>query len=270
MSLQDILGQIIGQNGGLTLSSPGSVGAFPLNTGVEAGNALAGINARSDPLLSFLWYAQVPLINPIGLSQTASDIVNGLTAGVAGALGGNVSSSLSAQLPWYYIEEVQCPFRHFEEMTIFREGRNRRYPSKYSVDSLGMHFYADTDNKSLQYLQAWQNAVIAPFNAGTQIVNGGHWGRPSDYKKPIYIYLLDSTRNVLCVIEYIECWPMNVSTFNMTSNSSDRLVHQVTMNVGDVFIYTINLPSNITQSIFNNPFSNQITQGITSNFHLPL
>lgn len=258
----------------MSLSSPGSFASFSSPGGVNPGDSLAGINARADPLMSFMWYAQLPVINPIGTSQpapgvsTLSSIVNTLgttiTSALSSALGGSVYTSNSAQLPWYYVEEAQCSFRAFQTMSIFREGRHRHYPTSYDINPLTLHIYADTTNMSFQYLQAWQNAVLAPFSASTQAQTAGGFGRPSDYKKPIYISLLDPSNNTLLILEYVECWPADVAAFTLNSGASDRLVHQVTFNVGDLYINLMSVPPNLTQLIVNNPLSNALTGVINS------
>jgi hypothetical protein len=258
-----------------TLQSPGTFSAMSSIGGADPGNPLAGISARPDPLMSFTWYAQLPVISP-GTTQTASGASAGVLAslassalsGVGGALssamGGAVSTSQAAQLPWYFVEEATMPFRQFASKAIFREGRDRNYPDKYSVDTLRLAVYADSSNTSLKYLQAWNNAVLTPFSAATAGQLAGGWGRPSDYKKPIYIYLLDVTKSVIAIVQYTECWPISVDTYQMGSNSSERLVNHVTFSVGDVFINVMDVNPDLTSAIASNLSSNALTNLIGS------
>jgi hypothetical protein len=257
------------------LSSPGTSGAPSSNGGVDPTNPLGGINARPDPMQSFLWYCQMPVISP-GTSQslvgaTANSVIQGLSNALSGAinglgssLGGSVYTASSAQLPWYYVEEASCPFRRYDVKTIFREGRDRKYPSKYSVDDLRLSIYADTQNNAFQYLQAWNNNIITPFSATSSTTSGGGWGRPSDYKKPIYIYLLDPTNNVLALIEYTECWPTSIDQYSLDSGSSTRIVNHVNFSVGDVFINLMGVSPNLSASVIANTANNAITSTINS------
>lgn len=225
----------------LALSSPGTVSSMSSNGGINPGDDLAGAQNRPDPMLNFTWYCQLPVINPgstqAQASATATSVLANLSSSVlTSSLGGSVSVSNSAQLPWYYVEGAACPFRQYDSITIFREGRDRKYPSKYSVDNLHLSIYADSQNQAFTYLQAWNNAIITPFGATSAATMGGAWGRPSDYKKPIYIYLLDVTNNVLATLEYVECWPVSVEQYTLESGNSNRVVNRVNFSVGDVFI----------------------------------
>jgi hypothetical protein len=257
------------------LSAPGTVGSPSSNGGVDPTNPLGGANARPDPMQSFLWYCQMPVISP-GTSQsiigaTANSVINGLSDALSGAinglgssLGGSVYTASSAQLPWYYVEEASCPFRRYDVKTIFREGRDRKYPSKYSVDDLRLSIYADSQNNAFQYLQAWNNNILTPFSATSSTTSGGGWGRPSDYKKPIFIYLLDPTNNVMALLEYTECWPTSIDQYSLDSGTSTRIVNHVNFSVGDVFINLMNVSPNFSQSIVTNPLNNAITSTINS------
>lgn len=253
-----------------TLQSPGNFSAMSSIGGVDPGNSLAGIMARPDPVLSFTWYAQLPVISP-GTTQTTSGASAGVLAslsssalsGVGGALtsamGGAVSTSQAAQLPWYFVEEATMPFRQFQSKAIFREGRDRNYPEKYTVDTLRLAMYADSSNTSLKYIQAWNNAVLTPFSASSAGQLAGGWGRPSDYKKPIYIYLLDVTKSVMAIVQYTECWPISVDSYQMTSNGSERILNHVTFSVGDVFINVLDVNPDLTSAVLANPGSNILT-----------
>lgn len=257
---------------GASLAAPGTFSAFSSSGGVNPGDALAGAMARSDPMLNFLWWAQLPVINPISgnaaqgvaTPSLAQTLTGGITSFLSSALGGAVSSSASAQLPWYFVEGATLPFRSFEERSIFREGRNRKYPYKYNVGNLTLDFYMGSDNLTFQYLQAWNNTLMAPFSPNSATTLAGGFGRPSDYKKPIYIYLLDVTKSVMAIVEYTECFPTQMSDYTMASDNGARIVSQVHFSVGDVFINLLDVAPDLTQLLVNNPLSNALTSGISS------
>lgn len=269
-SLLSGLGGSAGSN--TLLSSPGTVGQPSSTGGVDPPNPLGGINARPDPLQSFMWYAQLPVITPGSTqsvaSATADSIINNLASatfgGLASSMGGAVSTSGAAQLPWYYVEEASCPFRRYDVKSIFREGRDRHYPSKYSVDDLRLSIYADAQNMAFTYLQAWNNTILTPFSATLAATTGGGWGRPADYKRPIFIYILDPTNNVLALLEYTECWPVSIDQYSLDSGTSNRIVNHVNFSVGDVFINLMGVSPNFTSSIIANPLNNSITSTINS------
>lgn len=257
---------------GSVLSSPGTVFQSSSSNGINPGYDLAGAQSRSDPMLAYTWYVQMPVITP-GSNQTAanatsssilSNLGSALIGGLTSSLGGSIATSNAAQLPWYYVEQATLPFRTFEAQHIFREGRPRSYPSKYSVGNLRLGIYADSANVALTYIQAWQNAIITPFSANLASTMGGAWGRPSDYKFPIFVYLLDVTSNVLAIVEYTECWPTNVESYAMESGNSNRIINQVTFEVGDVFVNLVNAGSILPGSVLQNASNNAITTTINS------
>ncbi len=265
------LGSSIASGTALSLSGPGST--------------LAGALSRPDPMLSFCWYAQMPTITPAStagspssLSTLVSGAIGGVVGGIAGgainaaagllssSLGGSVFSASSATtLPWSYVESATLPFRSVQTKAIFREGRDRFYPDKYTVDSLRLGIYADSSNNALKYLQAWNNALIAPFAANNAATQGGSWGRPINYKKTIYIYLVDVTNQVLASVQYVECWPTSIDAYQLNSDSSTRIINEVTFSVGDVFVNLMPVSSSVISSIIQNPGSlSGIVKGITS------
>jgi hypothetical protein len=250
------------------IAGPGIIGG--IGAGLAPGNSLAGAQARSDPLMSFCWYAQMPTINPTPTSSSpvnqnstsiGASLANALTGlaatavgSLASSLGGSLfSSNAAVSIPWYYVEEASLPFRNFSVKSIFRDGRPRHYADTYSVDTLQLHFYMDSSNTALQYLQAWQNAMIAPFSANGSATSGGGFGRPAQYKQPIYIYILDVTKAQMAIVEYTECWPTNLSSLQLDSGSSNRLTGIVPFSVGDVFINIVGVAQSLIQGVLANP-----------------
>lgn len=180
------------------------------NGGVNEGNALAGALARTDPLMTFNWYCILPQI---------TDTVYG-----------------SVGLPWFYVEEAHVPFRQFQHRTIYREGRTRQYPSRYSVDTLTLGIYLDSGAQTWNYLKAWNAAIIDPFARRDAVIAGGRFNAAYKYKKDIKIFLKDSRNFAVIQLLLSECWPQSIETFNLGSGSSERLYARVTFNVGDVFM----------------------------------
>jgi len=252
------------------LSAPGTVAQVSATNGIAPGNDLAGAQARSDPMLAYTWYAQMPVITPgstqISSGASASSILSSVAANLVTNLAspviGSIFTSNSQQLPWYYVEQATLPFRTFETQHIFREGRPRSYPTKYSVGTLRLGIYADSTNIALQYLQTWNNAIITPFSSSTSSTMGGGWGRPSDYKFPIFIYLVDVTSNTLALVEYTECWPSSIEAYSMESGNSNRIINQVTFEVGDVFVNLVGGGSLLAGSLLGSSVNNAITATI--------
>ncbi|QRE00346.1 tail fiber protein [Burkholderia phage BCSR5] len=276
---QDIFGAAIQGLGGNSIFNPGQIIGVDSpasgSGGVPLGHALLGAQARADPMMSYCWYAQLPVIgssSPISnassglLAGLGNAAVGSLTAGLPGipgqivstiggsVFGGSVAAVQGAvELPWYYVEEANMPFRQFGTRSIFREGRDRHYADKYSVDNLRLGIYADCNNVALSYLQAWHNQVLKPFSASSAATMGGGFGRPIDYKKSINIYLLSVIRQELAIIQYTECWPVNIDALSLNSGASDRLTYQVNFSVGDVFMNILPVDGAMVQGVVNNP-----------------
>jgi len=261
MSLLDSVASI-GANGisfaiqsqGASLSAPGTIASWSQSP-VDPNNILQGAQQRSDPLLSFCWFAQMPMVTPNQsqgsgiLGAVGGALQSGVNALASKALGQAAGSALTgaAQLPWFYVEEATLPSRNFESRSIFREGRSRHYPSKYSVDNLRLGIYADSANVALNYLYTWQSAILKPFTVQQAAKGAGGWGRPAQYKLPIQIYILDVTYQQVLSIEYTECWPVNIDAYQLDSGTSTRIRHEVNFSVGDVFVTQI--PVGATQTI---------------------
>lgn len=244
-SIANGIGSII-QSQGASLDAPGNIAQFS-SSPYNPNSTLQGAQSRADPLLSFCWFAQMPMVTP---NQAVNPgIGGGILGAIQSAAGSILSNALgqaagtaltgAAQLPWQYVEEATLPFRVFETRSIFREGRSRHYPDKYSVDNLRLGIYADAGNVALNYLTTWQNAVLKPFTVQQASTGAGGFGRPSEYKLPIQFYLLDVTYQEIVSVEYTECWPTTIEQYQMDSGSSTRIRNEVSFSVGDVYITSI-------------------------------
>lgn len=200
--------QSLGIQSGTNLTGPGFSASG--NGGVSEGNSLGGALARNDPLMNFNWYCVLPQ----------------LTGTVYGSVG----------LPWFYVEEATIPFRVYQQRSVYRAGRTKQYASRYSVENMHLGLYLDSSSQTWNYLKAWNAAIVQPFARAQADVQGGVFNTASVYKKDIYIFLLDATKTVVIQILMSECWPQSMETFNLGSNSSERLLARVTFNVGDVFM----------------------------------
>lgn len=268
----DIFSSAVSGLGSFGLDSGGSMFQSSFSNGIAPGNDLAGALARPDPMMTFLWYVQMPVINPtnlVGIGSDSGSLLGSLTSSAVGAvLGGPIGSTLgtplanavsnsigstvssstpSMGLPWYYVEGAQLPFRQFSTKTIFREGRDKKYPDKYSIGDLHLDIYADCKNEAMAYLQAWNSTVLSPFSPANASTVAGGWGRPSDYKKSILVYVLDVTKQVLLLIEYIEAWPTNLGDIQLESGASNRVIFKVPFSVGDVFITQMSVSPDVVQ-----------------------
>ena len=166
------------------------------------GNALYGINARRDAVLNFNWFAVMP------------------------SIGGAPS------LPWYYCESASLSWRVIEIQSIYRRSHQEHLPKSYSVPNLRLGFMIDDSMNTMDYLMAWQDRILDPFNGKNS--SQGNWGRPADFWKPIKINVLSVNKQTVMTVTYHEAWPINVETLNLVSSESGRLMAEVDFAVNDV------------------------------------
>jgi hypothetical protein len=216
-------------------------GRFPNGVGGLGGgggpvNTLQGMLSRADPMMSFQWYCDLPVVTPI----------NGAPAG----------------LSWEYVEEATPSFRNYQSRQIYTQGRQRSFTNGYTVDPITLHFYADVGNKSLNYLNAWDGAIVEPTTSSNAAQRGGGFGRPSDYQKTIKIYIVDPGKLLVVTLEYVECQPTNIAQLTLDSGSSTRLTYNVNFNVGDVFITAYGINNNLSGQALLSSLSNKIVNSI--------
>lgn len=206
------VGDFIQDAFGSFLPSGYSINSSDFNTSDhELGQALK----MADPALSFLWTVDMPPISG----------------------GGNA-------LPSMYAEEATLPHRTFQTRSIFREGKERHYAGSYSLDNLRMVFYKDMGNTTLNYLLSWNDSILTRTNyavgsgssgADDPTTNNGKFLAPTNYKKDIVFFLISPQRQVIVEMIYRGCWPTNLGSLNLNSNS-DRLRYEVEFQVDDVYI----------------------------------
>jgi len=229
------VGSVLGVASGSILSGPGGgMSRMSDNGGILEGNSFYGALARSDPMQSISWYAQVPVITS-----------------AYGTMG----------LPWYFIQEATVPFRQFDQVSIFREGRTKHYAGRYSLDSLRLSFYMDSSGLTMRYLRGWEAAILQPTDRINVMTQGGGFMPPNQYKKDIYVFLLDPIRQAIACLQYIECWPTNLDQLQLESASSNQLVANVNFSVGDVLVVDMEVSRTTIEGILGaaNPLGNIIT-----------
>ena len=165
-------------------------------------HVLFNMYARRDPLMSYSWFAEMPKV-------------------------GNVA------LDWNYVEEFTAPFRSFDTLPQYREGRMYHFAGQHSISNLSIRFYDDTSGKVGMYLENWRRAVMS---------NNGTYNYAQDYKKIISLTILDVSRLITVYqIKYIGCWPSSAEPYNLNSGASDRITPSQEFNVDDIEITIRNM-----------------------------
>jgi hypothetical protein len=156
---------------------------------------LSAARARLDPLLSFNWYCDLPLID-------------------------------GTELSWEFVEEATLPFIEFEQTSIYRAGKQYHYPHHYNIGTLSLKLYEDSQGIATRYLDAWRRKIVDP--------DSGLFYLPKDYKKTITVTILDQAKATAMFLEYTGCWPMRSDAYQMTSGSAERIAPSVEFSVDEI------------------------------------
>lgn len=163
-------------------------------------NVLQEMQKRRDPVLSIDW---------IGIIQDPPGTRN------------------SPQMPWSYIDEIQCASISVSPATVFRNGLQKKYAGAYDVGGASIKLYTDVSGISFNYPNAWLRSIRR---------NDGQWGLPASYKKDIIIFVLDSTRQVVVDIRLVGCFPNTWQSYNFEASASSPLFTSLDLSVDDFYI----------------------------------
>ena len=118
-------------------------------------------------------------------------------------------------LDWYYINSIQTPSIQIETKSVFRAGKLQHYAGTLSVGNINVILYTDSGGKTLKFVSSWINSV---YDNQT-----GNYRLPKDYKKDIYVYLLDTTRAIVCQFKFFGCTPTDWASYGLQSGAAEPL-----------------------------------------------
>lgn len=154
-------------------------------SGLEGYSPLKAMLSRKDPVTSIDW---------IGLV---------------------VDSSNPQALDWYYINSIQTPGIQIETRSVFRSGKMQHYAGTLSIDNLSLTLYTDATGAAMKFASSWINTV---YNNQT-----GNYRLPREYKKSIYVYLLDVERAIVCQFKFFGCWPTSWASYQLGNGQAENL-----------------------------------------------
>jgi hypothetical protein len=198
-----------------------------LSGGPGLGDAMRGMQARSDAIQNWCWYCILPAVN-----NSNSLNLGGLIPQL-----GNLQAQVS--LPWYYVQTASLPQRNIQTDSVNINGHPVNYPESYSVEALNLGLFMDSSSKVHQYLKAWQGQILGNVNPSVAR-NQGMWGLPAKYKKTINIVLLNVTKKQMLNVKYLNCWPTNISALELNSSSAEAMIQNVSFEVEDVDVRVYN------------------------------
>lgn len=162
---------------------------------LDTRNPLTAGRARTDPLMSYNWYCDLPTID-------------------------------GTSLGWEFVEEATLPLVEFEPMSNYRAGKMYHYAGHYSIGTLNLKLYEDSRGSAVNYLDAWQRRIIN--------LESGLYNVPRDYKQTVKFTILDVAKLTVMFVEYTGCWPTRPDSISLNSGSSDRVILSVELSVDEM------------------------------------
>lgn len=178
-----------------------------------ARDPLSAGRARLDPLMSYNWYCDLPVIDGVKLS-------------------------------WENVEEATLPSIELDAVSNYRAGKMWHYPHHHSIGTLSLKLYEDSKGSSSLYVDKWRRNILD--------YDSGLYHLPKDYKKTIMVTVLDVANVSVMFFEYTGCWPMRSDPITMNSGSSDRIVPQIEFSVDEMRVKFGKFDSSKIPSIINN------------------
>ncbi len=151
----------------------------------------------------------------------------------------NKNLSLNTTLPWFFIDEITTPAFTVEIEEKFKYGSYVKYAKHAKVDSAAIKVYSEVNGTAFNFCNDWVRAIYRDDNL---------YQLPSLYKKDIYIYILDSTRNIVVDFKLLGCFPTSWDAYTLDSQAARPLETNLQLSVDS---YRMNYDSD-PKSIVNN------------------
>ncbi len=186
---------------GSAVSSASSTNGFKYGEGTSANayarqNVLQVMQGRGDPVLAFDWIAVI-------LDPTVNS---------------------SKQLPWQYIDKLATPALSIDVQQLFRNGKNLKFASAFSAESISLTLYTDVAGVGINYANNWVRSVYR---------SDSFYNLSKNYKRDIQIYMLDAKRSVVVDIRFVGCFPTAWDSYALSSDGS-ILETNLTLSVDDI------------------------------------
>jgi hypothetical protein len=148
--------------------------------------------------------------------------------------------SQKRELPWYYVDDITVPLANFNSTQKYINGKEYKYADMFSVNTCSVKIYSDMTGLAFNYCDKWVKSVYRDDNL---------YQMPSEYKKDLWIFILDSTRKVVVSIQLLGVWPTAWADYQLVGNASAALETSLTLSVDDVKLNYSDDPDAIAASI---------------------
>lgn len=252
-----------------------------------SGTTLSRMQGREDPLLACHWDIQLPDVKYWAMDGYGETSVISSLGGLASSIlpakalsavnkayqkvqnwsksvGINKETGKIVQLPSEYVESVTLPTLTYNTEEVYRAGINYKFMTNATINELTMQLYVDDTCKSLAYVQNWLHLASGATDAGSQMYNG-YYRCPSEYKHDIQVDVHDIDDNTVYSCKLIGVFPTSMDIGELTSDSGDRIVINVTFSVDEIFYDGFDYQSNgVDRNTLANLASGFAKQGIAA------
>lgn len=211
---------------------------------------------RADPMFSFSWYIQMPLIGPPSTPSysSGSGVTNlslsSLTSTISAISGGNVNpivggQSSGGQLPGtysprqipidvsWYVQDISVPQPAVGTKPISRGGRNIYLPDFQDIGTVSIQFYEDVAGSVGYYLESWRQKIRNDL---------GYYSEMSNYMNDIVITTVNPAGTPMFSLTMVDAFPTDREPYSFTSQTGNVVLSQ-TFSINDL-IYTPITPFN--------------------------
>lgn len=157
---------------------------------------IEAVRRREDPAMGYRYFVQVP-----------------------------VPSSASVKLEGMYVEDIQFQFPYHQQDTLVLNSTVVHYAGRLQVPPITIRFYESYRHIVSQAMEAWMSIIR----------NGdGTMKYGSEYKRNIYVQILDSQGASVASYNFLDCFPLESSPFQMSYARSERTTFTQTFSVDSV------------------------------------
>ena len=128
------------------------------------------------------------------------------------------------EIPWEYIHTIQAPSLDIQVAEHRVNANMRRTASVVDFGDITIGLYTDRNATSINWAHSWMRRVAR---------RDGYYSLPKDYYRDVTLFLLDSKRNTVVDMTFIDCFPKQIQAYDLGPDSS-ILYTQMTLAVNDL------------------------------------
>jgi len=224
---------------------------------------LARLLNRADPMFSFSWYIQMPLLGAHATPSyaTGSGVPPSNSGGFLGSVLGSIpllnapigslinpkvgGQSSGGQVPGvasippmpidvsWYVQDISVPQPSVGAKPISRGGRNIYLPDFQDIGTVSIQFYEDVAGSVGYYLETWRQLIRNDL---------GYYSEMSNYMMDITLTTVNPAGTDMFSLTMVDAFPTDREAYQFTSQTGNVVLSQ-TFSINDL-VYTPITPFN--------------------------